>query len=288
MFGTINEMSIDDPEERNQLFTHSVLAFESLRQKESLDKLEHVSPDNWQTISTVLGEVDEIEASLYHQIVKQRLGVIEKLKEDTEENVLEQVLQEHLYEYPWLLDPAWERATQEKRMEESLTTTFDEADENILSDAEKAGRYDLMLMQTSGKYVLVELKRYNPTYKVTEGDLIDQVSKYESALRKILIREKGMDDPNIEVICVIGGALDNWSDEVSGSKKTNRLLHERNARIVRYDQLIADSYSHYQEFIDERDDELGRIANIVDSLRGEMSDVTTDAEGSNSTAESAE
>lgn len=277
MFGTINEMSIDDPEEQRQLFTHSVLAFESLRQKENLDKLEHISPSNWQAISTVLGEVDEIEATLYHQIVRQRLGVIEKLKEDTDENVLEKVLQEHLYEYPWLLDPAWERATQEKRMEESLTTTFSEANDTILSDDEKAGRYDLMLMQTSGKYVLVELKRYEPTYSITQGDLVDQVEKYASALRKILVREKGMHDPNIEVICVIGEGLTNWDDEVMGSRKTNSILEQLDGRIVRYDQLIADSYAHYQEFIDEREEQIGRIESIVDGIRGEVSESTQDS-----------
>lgn len=60
MFGTINEMSIGDDEERRQPFTHSVLAFESLRQKESLDKLDRISAENWQMISQILEEVDDI------------------------------------------------------------------------------------------------------------------------------------------------------------------------------------------------------------------------------------
>jgi len=275
MFGTINEMSIDDDEEREKLFTHSVLAFESLRQKESLDRLEQISPDNWQAISSVLGEVDDIEASLYHQIVKQRLSVIQKLKEDTDENVLEKVLQEHLYEYPWLLDPGWERATEEKRKEEQLTTYFEELGDELLTDDEESGRYDLMLMQTGGKYVLVELKRYDPTYRLTEADLYEQIKKYEKALKKILLTHHGMDDPNVEIITVIGEDLDDWSDDgVDDQRSANEAFETFNARIIRYDELIESSYSHYQEFLAEREEKLGRIESVVDAIRGEMSEAT--------------
>jgi len=271
MFGAIHEMGIDDRDEKRQLFTHSVLAFESLRQKDSLEKLEQVSPSNWREISHILGEIDDIEATLYHQIVKQRLGVIRKLKEDTEENVIERVLQEHLYEYPWLLDPAWERATQEIRMEEEFQKLLEDEGKKILSDSEASARFDLMLMETSGKYLLVELKRYEPTYSITGGNLIDQVSGYRKALEKVLQQHKGQLNPNIEIVCVIGDDLDDWEDK-SDEQDTKDMLNNINARIVRYDELIDDAYSAYQEFLDAKEEELGRIERIVDNIRDEMSE----------------
>lgn len=75
-------------------------------------------------------------------------------------------------------------------MERSLTTVFEEIGDDFLTDDEKAGRFDLITIQTGGKYVIVELKRYDPTYKLEESDLYGQVKKYKRALEKILLRGK--------------------------------------------------------------------------------------------------
>jgi hypothetical protein len=50
------------------------------------------------------------------------------------------------------------------------------------------------------------------------------------------------------------------------------MLNNINARIVRYDELIDDAYSAYQEFLDAKEEELGRIERIVDNIRDEMSE----------------
>lgn len=77
----------------------------------------------------------------------------------------------------------------------------------------------------------------------------------------------------MEIICVIGEDLDDWTG-INDQKEANEAFASFDARIIRYDQLIEDSYSHYQEFIDNRKEKIGRIESIVDAVRDEMSEST--------------
>lgn len=160
LFGKINQLRVDSEDERRRLFKHGVLAFESLRYKENLDALDTISLDNLQALTAIFVNLDDIEAALYHQIVNERVQVIKALKEKVEENALEKVVQEHLFKHLWLLDPSWERATGAAYMEERVKTEFDKIDAK-LTEEEKSGRIDLKYTTTSGKHVVVELKRAN-------------------------------------------------------------------------------------------------------------------------------
>jgi hypothetical protein len=260
LFGKINQLTLDSDAEKQELFKYSVLAFESLRYKENLEALDSLSPGDIGAFRELFADCDDIEAALYHQIVKERLQIIDKLHSHIEKNDLEKVVQSHLYDHLWLLDPSWDRATETPYMEQSVGTAFNKINAG-LSAEEKKGRIDIKYKTTSGKHLIIELKRANRA--VSDTELMDQVLKYHEALRKIL-KEAGKDREPIEVICLVGKNLKNWTDETN--RKTSELsLSAKNIRVVLYQQLIEDAYRSYKAFL-EKNKEAGRIATLIENI----------------------
>jgi hypothetical protein len=260
LFGKINQLTLDSDAEKQELFKYSVLAFESLRYKENLEALDSLSPGDIGAFRELFADCDDIEAALYHQIVKERLQIIDKLHSHIEKNDLEKVVQSHLYDHLWLRDPSWDRATETPYMEQSVGTAFNKINAG-LSAEEKKGRIDIKYKTTSGKHLIIELKRANRA--VSDTELMDQVLKYHEALRKIL-KEAGKDREPIEVICLVGKNLKNWTDETN--RKTSELsLSAKNIRVVLYQQLIEDAYRSYKAFL-EKNKEAGRIATLIENI----------------------
>ena len=157
LFGRINQIATDE-DHRKTLYKHGVLAFEHLHHKEKLNELEQLDIENLEIAVKLFSELDDIEASWYYQITEGRLDVIRKLSDDIDEDVLEKIIQEHIYNHLWLLDPSWDRATETPTLEQSVTTTFEKISDR-LSEEEKKGRLDIRYKKTSGKHVIIELKR---------------------------------------------------------------------------------------------------------------------------------
>src|SRR6266496_6704939 len=80
LFGKINQMPFEKPEDRKRLFTYAVLAFENLRYKENLDALEKLTPENIGALGEIFADLNDVEATLYHQILKARIEAIEALE----------------------------------------------------------------------------------------------------------------------------------------------------------------------------------------------------------------
>ena len=255
MFGKIGQLTLEE-DERNELYRHSVLAFEKLRYKDYLSALDNVSAENIQEFTKIFAELDDIEASLYYQIVRERLQVIDTLRNHAKDNVVEKVIQAHLYEHLWLLDPSWDRATEEPLMEQNVRTEFDKLDVN-LSEEEKNGRYDIKYKMTSGKHVIIELKRAGR--KLNDFDLQGQVDKYRTALREIL-RVAEIHEP-IEVVCLVGEPLNQWSN-LEQREESRQSLAARNIRVVLYQELIYNAYRLYKAFL-EKNQKAGRIYQLV-------------------------
>ena len=265
MFGKINQLVMDNEKDRTELYKQSVLIFEKLRYKGLLDKLEQVSVENIQALTQVFSGLDEIEAYLYYEIVQDRLRIIEKLHKHVAEGEKEKVIQEYLYDHLWLLDPSWDRATETPSMEQNVHKEFEEiAAKEILTDPELNGRYDIKYKMTSGKHVIIELKR--PDRVIDHYDLLKQVAKYRNALRK-LIAATGKSEP-VEVICLVDKRLSQWedADSIEESKKT---MASDNVRVVLYDELIEDAYRSYQAYLDANK-EVGRIYNIIQSIETDL------------------
>ena len=258
LLGKIGQLPLD-ADDRIALYQQGILAFESLRYKGSLDKLEQVSPQNLDAITEVFAELDDIEASLYYRIVQERLRIIKALHTQVADNAKEKVVQEYLYNHLWLLDPSWDRATETPLMEQNVQKEFDKLDEG-LTDEEQRGRYDIKYKMTSGKHVIIELKRANRV--LSEYDLVAQVGKYRNALLK-LVEAIGKNEP-VEVVCIVGKPLTEWSSPFQ-QEESKKSLAVRDIRVVLYDELIEDAYRSYQAFLD-KNREAGRVFRLIQNI----------------------
>ena len=260
LFGKINQLTIDSDAEKRRLFKHSILAFESLRYKENLDALDVLSPENLAAFADIFADLDDIEATLYHQIVNERIQIIEALQEKVEANDLEKIIQKHLFEHLWLLDPSWERTTGTEYMEQQVAKEFGKINAKLTAD-ERKGRLDIKYRSTSGKHVIIELKRADR--KLSSYTLVSQTSKYRDALRKILTQMNNPDE-GIEVVCVVGQPLTDWA-EAGGRKESADMLSKKDTRVVTYQELLQNSYKAYQAYLDKKK-EAGRILKVIQTI----------------------
>lgn len=261
LFGKIGQLKIEDDREKRELYKQSVLAFENMKYKRKLEALESISIDNIKEFTALTADFDEIEATLYYQIIKERLSVIEKLHHHVEENALEKVLQKYLYEHLWLLDPSWDRATETPQMEESFGKMVKSLDSHGLTKEEKDSRFDLKYKKASGKHIIIELKKSDVA--TSRFKLGEQVDKYKRAFEKILTITNHENEP-IEIVCIVGKTLTDWSNP-KAKEESVRAMAESKVRVVLYRELIEDAYKSYQSFL-EKNQEAGRLWNLLERI----------------------
>ena len=256
LFGRINSIATDE-EHRKILYKHAVLAFENLHHKEKLQQLDGLDIGSLEIAVQLFSALDDIEASWYYQITEGRLEVIRKLKEHIKGNELEKIIQKHIYEHLWLLDPSWDRATEVPVMEESIK---DHLGMLKLTKDEEKGRLDIRYRKISGKHIIIELKRNSANPKI--GELLDQVKKYKKAVKKEL--QAHNEDGSIEVICLVGSGLSGW-DALENKQEDEQTLLTQDIRVITYQQLIKDAENSYQAYLDQRK-EKGRIQELLHAI----------------------
>src|SRR5262249_41830182 len=143
-------------------------------------------------------------------------------------NEKEKVLQKHLFENLWLLDPGWERAAGSERGEETLKKQYPEFSD-ALSDEESKGRVDIRYKTNAGQHIIVELKRAGR--RLSLGELVDQGNKYRTALAKCLAA-LDVGDPYISVVFVIGIPIEGEHGTIIET------LKGMGARAIHYEKLI--------------------------------------------------
>ena len=243
MFGKINQIVADDDKKR-EILKYSILAFEKLRYANKLSALDQIHVENMEIIKDVFLGLDELEATLYYQIVKERIEVIKKFHEITDENAREKVIQEYLFNHLWLLDPSWERADGTEYMEKTVLNALDTVYDKLSAD-EKLARLDIGYKHAAGKHIIIELKKVGRVVSI--GELVGQVSKYHDALKKVLT-ESGYGNAAFEIICVLGKPVDN-NDSAEHRKMVEDMLKASSARLVYYSELIENAYKSYNEYI---------------------------------------
>lgn len=266
LFSKIGKVHFDNDENRNQLYIHTALAFENLLYKDALNQLERISLENIPVFMEILSNFDDIEASLYYKIIQKRLEVISTLQNKIEDNAVEKVIQEFLYDHLWLLDPTWDRATEATYMEKPVKNEFDEISAKLTPE-EKKGRVDIKYKTTSGKHVIIELKRPNIT--LDEATLVNQVLKYRNALEKLL-EEAEIKEP-VEVVCIVGKPLKEW-DTAKNEEESKKAMALRSIRVVNYKKLIHNADLTYREFSKKRE-EAGRAYRLVKNIDAEVPEI---------------
>ena len=260
LFGRINRLPIDDGAQKRQLFVSGILAFESLKFRHLLHRIDQVSVENLGALGEVFTQLDDIEASAYYQISKDRLEVINKLANLVDDDARERAFQEHLYKHLWLLDPSWERATHTTRMETQVATKLDEV-YSRLTEEQRLARLDIRYTTTGNKHVIIELKRASRT--LDTGALVQQIMKYRAGVSTVLEAHGRINDP-LEFICVIGRPLLDWSSP-NGRDVSKDTLDGTSARVVMYEELIEHAQQAYRDYL-EREEEAGRVYRLINSI----------------------
>ena len=263
LFGKINQLPIDNEFDRRTIMKNSILAFESLRYKQNLQKLDEVSVDDLPLIADIFAEYDDIEATLYHQIVRERVAIIRMLMEKVEESAKEKIIQDHIFTHLWLLDKSWERVETTEFMERRVTTEFGKIDAN-LTDKQRRGRFDIKYRTTANKHVVIELKKPNEVVSTTE--LLEQIEKYRSTLRMIL-EETNRASEAMEFICIVGRGLSDWGDpwHPQQREESRLILTAKDARVVMYQELVDSALREYSEYL-EKHQEAGRVHKLIQEL----------------------
>ena len=244
LLGLIRGVELEDEEQRKQLYRSGMLAFERLRLRQEAHLLSQLSNLTAENLLPLLSDLATLEGSLYRDIVRTRLDVIEEFESLVDDNEKEKVLQKHLFENLWLLDPGWERAAGSERIEKILKRDYKEFNP-MLSQEESKGRVDIRYRTNAGQHIIVELKRAKRRLHVSE--LVDQGNKYRTALRKCLVAE-GNKDPFITIIFVIGTALYE-EDDAGGDEMIQKTLSGIHGHVRHYETLIHGARESYTEYL---------------------------------------
>jgi len=261
MIGTIASLEMEDDadEDRANLFRAGILAFERVGIRALASDFEDLGSVTAEKLLPLLGQQDVYEASLWADILRSRVDAIGQLQNLTDADELEKVLQKHLYNHLWLLDPAWERATVGGEMEEFLSKLSEHLDSSTPGflpedneGNEVKGRIDIRYANATGEHVIVELKRYKRAVDVDE--LYTQGLNYYNALRSILSKQQA-EEERIEIVFVLG---DHPTAQNKTADKTDREYRESrfeqiNARYVLYDRLIRNAKFQYDEYLKATD-----------------------------------
>lgn len=246
--GRLNTIRSQDESDKKELLKASILAFESYRRKEELDRLENIKDESLDQILSIFKNVDDLEVSYYGQIVRGRLNVINTLQSKLKANDKELVLRDYIFEHLWLLDPSWER-TKGTEHAETLVNNFLKQDSAALKGKEKAARIDIGYRTAGGKHIIIELKR--ASVAVPLDDLTKQIRKYRDGTKRVLQKTEYGGWP-IEIICLVGKPPPEWNDAVgTGQEGVIRALENVNARIVFYDQLLINAQKAYADYLEE-------------------------------------
>lgn len=263
--GRLNTIRSQDDNDKKEILKASILAFESYRRKEELDRLEDIKDESLDQILQIFQSIDDLELSYYGQIVSLRVGVIKTLQDKLKQNDKELVLRDYIFDHLWLLDPAWER-TKGTEHAETLVNKFLKQDTAALKGAEKKARIDIGYRASSGKHVIVELKRASAAIHV--DDLMKQVRKYRDGVKRILEKTAYKNWP-IEIICLLGTPPPEWKDATgTGPKGVQESLHTVDARIVFYDDLLTNAQQAYADYLEEhiKVDKLWEVFKAIDDF----------------------
>ncbi|MBK0296190.1 low temperature requirement protein A, partial [Bacillus sp. S34] len=186
------------------------------------------------------------EDALYLQILRSRLEAIEKLEKLINKDELEKVLQEHLFDNLWLLDPSWEGAAGDADMEIALTRIrkgilFDKSER----ENQKQGRIDIQYRSAEERDG--PLVRDGPVFAAGH-ELVEQGNKYHQALTEV-IQKRAQPSSGLNVVFVLGqkpqlGYLGDRTEE----ERIHNAIGHLGGRVLYYDQLLHNAQQRYREY----------------------------------------
>lgn len=258
---TIQFSGTDEEQEisRKNILKSAVLAFEKLKVRGNLDRLSELSSFDATVFKPILQSIDDIEESYFYDVIRQRLGIIEKFNVLIDENQREKVVQEYLYQHLWLLDPSWERTT-ESYIEQPLTDEL----KRSCPEIEEGARVDIAYKAVTGKHIIIEMKR--PLVKTNIFGLVSQGAKYRTATQEWYRSNQSINDLTaIEIYFLVGKESKNRIYASTEKSVIEGQLASINAKILTYDELITKSNQAYAEYLASRS-EINKLKQVIDAI----------------------
>ncbi|WP_290516374.1 ATP-binding protein [Alcanivorax sp.] len=262
LVGRVNSMRFSGGEEeqkaqKKEVIKHQILAFEKMKIRDNIDDLKNIDIElGAEKFRGILVSIEDIEASMQHDILDQRLAVIKKLNGHSNDAVKERIVQEHIYKHLWLIDPSWDHVETSKAIESTVTEYLRKA----CPDTTEGARFDIGYKTTAGRYLVIELKK--PGLSVNFNKLADQGEKYKLALGKYFEENPGScpshgQIPSIDIIFLVDKSpISANSDQ---RKMQEGRLNTFNGKILTYRDLVNKAQSAYEAHI--------QVLNKVDRLR---------------------
>ncbi len=151
------ESITDEPNRAKELIDLVLRAFEDSSFFQLLKVLKDTSEAERDEITRLVTELDIFETVKMAEVVRARVGVIQKFQEMIEANVREKPdMQDFLFAHPWLIDPEWQVVEHERGLEAMLIDRFNLDPEGV---DPKRERVDFFCIGTRGRYLVVEVKR---------------------------------------------------------------------------------------------------------------------------------
>ncbi|MFS8382749.1 ATP-binding protein [Xanthomonas campestris] len=263
LIGAVERLALAESE-KIEVLKHSIFGFERMKLKGRTAELAEAVSLSDTALIKLFADQDALEAGVYRDIVKGRLGEINLVREAVEKNEKEKVIQQLLFDRLWLLDPSWERATGSPNIEKQFKKLFPNP-KNEKDEGESKGRFDITYKTAAGKHIIVELKRAKR--KVTLAELSVQGMDYVDELKRLLFKHGVVKDgftPDIEVIFVLGNRLPEQENNVERYKKQMDAI-SNGSRVKTYEELVSQALDAYQDYLDKTKD-LGSLSDLIESI----------------------
>jgi hypothetical protein len=205
---------VEEPDRAKELLDLVLRAFEDSSFFALLKALSATDQGAREEVLKLVTELDVFETVKMAEVVRARVGIIQKFKEMIQADVPEKPdMQNFLYNHTWLIDPEWNVVEHEKRLETLLIDHFG-LDPN--ADPDSGKRVDFFCIATRGRFMVVEVKR--PSHTIAKKD-VQQIIDYVSFLRQSAPGTAG--SPNIYSGILIGHHLSEdgrrWAGEAEKS-----------------------------------------------------------------------
>jgi len=227
---------VEEPDRAKELLDLVLRAFEDSSFFALLKALSATDQGAREEVLKLVTELDVFETVKMAEVVRARVGIIQKFKEMIRADVPEKPdMQNFLYNHTWLIDPEWNVVEHEKRLETLLIDHF-RLDPNADPDSEK--RVDFFCIATRGRFMVVEVKR--PSHTIAKND-VQQIMDYVSFLRQSAPGPAGT--PNIYSGMLIGHHLSDDGRRWAGEAEKSGIL------IRTWDELMDVAERIHKDFL---------------------------------------
>lgn len=173
------ESITDEPDRAKELIDLVLRAFEDSSFFQLLKVLKETNETERDEITRLVTELDIFETVKMAEVVRARVGVIQKFKEMIDQDVPEKPdMQDFLHLHPWLIDPEWQVVEHERRLEKMLVDRFNLDPDGVDPNRK---RVDFFCIGTRGRFLVVEVKR--PAQPIGKAECI-QAMDYVGYLRE--------------------------------------------------------------------------------------------------------